>query len=165
MAQFHKFDKETVNLDHVVKIEYYREGPKELKKYCTRVYFHDGTVTGYPGNQLLDLNERTGEVVPAAPGFELLDIWYFDERPTIEFIFDKMNRLPIVAWRIIDNFATPICPDEHSGPGINKGPAFVCLPDGSFREPYVTAYKDAQSLLERLQSDWDNWQKNQEQSK
>ena len=56
--------------------------------------------------------ELTAPVVAAAPGFQMLSFWFYDEEPTIEKVLHPNYRDPIVAWRLGEYGPKPIVLDD-----------------------------------------------------
>ena len=73
-----------------------------------------------------EIEALSAPVVPAAPGFFLVGT--YDSEP-----YD-VYREPIVAWRIADEWAMPICIDDHNGAGA------ILRPDGTVIVPFSHWY-------------------------
>jgi hypothetical protein len=78
-------------------------------------------------------------VVPANPGFVLLNYWGSEAD-------DSVSRIPIVAWKISGDTALPVVPDE-----MPKKNGYVLYPDGQVCDAFNTIiWESEEKWLEEM---------------
>lgn len=76
---------------------------------------------------------HTAPIVPANPGFQLLSFWFADDEgyePTADDVTAVRNRMPILAWRLMNSSPEPIAFD-FCEPDPDEGLVAVLRPDGA----------------------------------
>ena len=74
-------------------------------------------------------------VVGAGPGYVRLRYWDGEGEDGDGLV----DRMPIVAWRIAEDVALPVTPDEDRDDALRSG---VLLPDGRVVQPFMQTFPD-----------------------
>jgi hypothetical protein len=156
MTRFYKFGADNyVNLNHVRTITLWMDSNGVTNQ--TNVCFADGTEKTYRG--ACDVERATATVLPAAPGWELLTVWFGDEEPGV---LHRSDRQPIVGWHVPGNgrSAEPvIIACELRQPGDGEGCRAILRPDGVV----VTLERDSwpylNDWLAHVRGEWRAWWK------
>jgi hypothetical protein len=85
-------DDTAVNLDHVTMVI--------CKKDDGVILFADGSRLKCTQNDAQGMAKLAKQVIPAAPGFELVTFHPYDAEPTAELVLSECWRQPILAWRV-----------------------------------------------------------------
>ena len=105
-----------INMDHVHRIET-RKIDGEWKTYA---FYVDETAKRIKGDRY-DIEKFTSPVIPANPGFFVLQSW-------IDNGVTRVAKWPVVAWRIYEGTPCAITIDDIEGP--------ILMPDGRVIEQF-----------------------------
>jgi hypothetical protein len=124
MTRFLRIGNDLINVDQIRLIEEGVEGGEEA---CT-ITLLDGKTLVFRGT-IDRLQRDLGEVVQASPGYTMLE-YYGDAEAGHEVI-----RLPVVAWRVSENIAAPIAPNDEAAAHCGIYPT-ILMPDGRVVQQY-----------------------------
>jgi hypothetical protein len=160
---FIDFGSVTLNSDHIREAR--THWAKKRDDRGATVVFADGTSRSFDGEPAyraaMGLENLMAPVVPAAPGFQLLRFWFYNEEPNVDAVLDPMAREPIVAWRILEYGAEPVGIGA-GGPSSNLGAEAILRPDGlvaAFHDDEVQ--KDINAWAEEVCARWRAWREKQ----
>ena len=80
------------------------------------------------------LEQMLAPVIPAYPGFTLLNYSSFDE---------EVTRYPVIGWRVFDEYVEPVTARERTESGWH-----ILQPDGRVVQAYVQEWDNEAAWLE-----------------
>jgi len=155
-----------INFDLVKKVSLSLN--EEDHRDALDVVFSDGTEERYEGHLLYrmvaGLKDLSATVIPAAPGFELLDFWFYGAdpyvatvaEPNVAAVLDQYYRSPIVAWRITQLGPEPIG-ILGSRPNSDEGMEAILRPDGVVIQLGSQPWRDTNAWAEDVVEKWKEW--------
>lgn len=120
----------------VADIETLRVSKNAAGGWTTVASMREGPPVEFYGNQAAEIANMTAQIIPAAPGYELLYLIGDDDELSIE-----VWRYPVVAWRHMYDVMVPISVDECEG-------AVLKCPGGQVVIPASTVYPTEAAWLE-----------------
>jgi hypothetical protein len=136
-----------INPSHVKTI---KEGSRKQEdgsyEYTLIVEMSDGEMIRQTHHRSL-LDETGNEllpIIPASPGYFALEFYAIDDSDSVEFEYES---IPIIAWRIDDEMASPIVIDDRRYDAIQS-------PDGRVFMPFDESFKSATDWFESKKAEW-----------
>jgi hypothetical protein len=131
MSEFIQTDEGLLNTQFIVAVRWLK-APTEHDKDARHaiVQYIQGNDTANVIAKYLrreHLEKLSGTVVPATPDFFVINVW--DDEPF------ELCLMPIVAWRVSEDIATPICADELWGNWA------ILEPSGQVKSPMGHTWK------------------------
>ena len=158
MARFFDFSlrgRHYINLDRVFEVRNFEESSGRQTTIVVFEGGHTETIDiGFANPRAFA--ELAEQVVPAAPGFYLLNFRFFEDQPSADAVLDPCNRSPIIAWRISAYGPEPIALERYL-PSEAEGVIAVLCPDGHVTAPEEQNWPDVKAWAEHVCHEWAQW--------
>jgi hypothetical protein len=128
-------DQTAINLDEVVEIRTRHREHIAIMKDGSKVYVHDDPA---------DVVGRSGQLIPAIPGYELL-VAYEDDGDKV-----FVDRQPILAWRDSGFSEAPLDPVAIEGTASNMFCSAIRMPDGRMINPGNASWESEEAWRAEL---------------
>ena len=158
MARFFDFSlrgRHYINLDRVFEVRNFEESSGRQTTIVVFEGGHTETIDiGFANPRAFA--ELAEPVVPAGPGFHLLNFRFFEDQPNADAVLDPRNRSPIIAWRISAYGPEPIALERYL-PSEAEGVTAILCPDGNVTAPEDQNWPDVKAWAEHVCHEWGQW--------